>query len=102
MKEVRRDDYIERELERIAEQKKKDEDKTKLDQEQQVRNMAEQLQFDMLETGIKLDPYEAMLHARRMSKKMSVQVDLHELAKKSSLQNEPTPRMILSLNDPAK
>ena len=72
MKEVRRDDYIERELERIAEQKKKDEEKTKLDQEQQVRNMAEQLQFDMLETGIKLDPYEAMLHARRMSKKMSV------------------------------
>ena len=53
----------------------------------------------MLESGIKLDPYEAMLHARKMSKKMSVKNDdLQELVKKSPLRRKNAPADPLSLS----
>ena len=69
-KEERRDKFIEENIERLKEKREQD----TLDQlNDKIGSLAKQLEHDMTDNGMgkNLDPYQAMLHARKMSKKVS-------------------------------
>ena len=40
--------------------------------EDKIDSLSKYLQREMIERGKRLDPYEAMLHARKMSKKVHI------------------------------
>ena len=51
----------------------------------------------MLEKGIKLDPYEAMLHARKMQKQMRIE-KIQKLTKKSIDREDPIKFQLVRVN----
>ena len=58
------------EMERLAMLQKR---KEELLRDDKIDSLSKYLQREMIERGNKLDPYEAMLHARRMSKKVHIE-----------------------------
>lgn len=78
-KEEKRDRFIDWEIERIKALQKRKQELLKNDT---INSLSEYMQREMIERGNMLDPYEAMLHARKMAKKVSI--EQNKLLKKSS------------------